>query len=178
MNKNINKRLEKSRELLKKNSKFYWDDQLQKLFEEAKDVIADKVKNGLTRFQTNRETALISDWSKTGIGFIMAQKYCNCERITPSCCKGGWEVSMVGSRFTNKAESDYAPIEGECLAVTYALHKTKFYTLGLDKLTICVDHKPLIGILNDTELERIENRRLRKLKEKTLGWRFKIIHVP
>jgi len=62
--------------------------------------------------------------------------------------------------------------------VTYALHKTKFYTLGLDKLTICVDHKPLIGILNDTELEIIENRRIRKLKEKTLGWRFKIIHVP
>ena len=61
------------RELLKKNSKFYWDDQLQELFKEAKDVIADKVKNGLTRFQTNRETALISDWSKTRIGFIMAQ---------------------------------------------------------------------------------------------------------
>ena len=38
------------KELLKKNSKFYWDLELQKLFEEAKNIIADKVKSGLTRF--------------------------------------------------------------------------------------------------------------------------------
>ena len=41
-----------------------------------------------------------------------------------------------------------------------------------------MDHKPLIGILNDTELEKISNRRLQKLKEKTFGWRFNVIHVP
>ena len=57
------------------------------------------------------------------------------------------------------AESNYAPIEGECLAVTYALDKTKYYTLGLDRLTVCVDHNPLLGILNqEIPLENIENR--------------------
>ena len=66
---------------------------------------------------------------------------------------------MIGSRFTNQAESNYAPIEGECLAVTYALEKTKYYTLRASKLIICVDHKPLLGILNDTALEKVENRR-------------------
>ena len=167
------------RELLKKNRKFYWDENLQKLFEEAKATIAKNVTDGLSRFETNRHTALLSDWSKTGIGFLMAQKYCGCSQINPTCCKGGWKVCMVGSRFTNQAESNYAPIEGECLAVTYALDKTKYYTLGLEKLTICVDHKPLLGILNeDTPLEKIENRRLIRLKEKTLGWRFKVIHIP
>ena len=50
--------------------------------------------------------------------------------------------------------------------------------MGLDKLTICVDHKPLLGIINDVEFEKIDNSRLFRLKEKTLGWRFKVIHLP
>ena len=59
-----------------------------------------------------------------------------------------------------------------------ALHKTRYYTQGCDKLLVCTDHKPLLGIWNDKEMEIIENPRLIRLKEKTLGWRFKIIHVP
>ena len=85
---------------------------------------------------------------------------------------------MVGSRFTNKAESNYAPIEGELLAVTYGLKKTRYYTLGSEKLTVCVDHKPLLGVLGETELEKIDNTRLEKLKEKNLGWRFRVVHAP
>ena len=85
---------------------------------------------------------------------------------------------MVGSRFINKAESNHAPIEGELLAVTYGLKKTRYYTLGSEKLTVCVDHKPLLGVLGETELEKIDNTRLEKLKEKTLGWRFRVVHTP
>ena len=166
------------RELLKKNCKFYWDNNLEKLFQEAKSEIADKVLDGLTRFEVNRETGLTTDWCKAGVGFMLSQKYCNCPNITPSCCVGGWRTCMVGSRFTNKSESNYAPIEGELLAVTYGLKKTKYYTLGSEKLTVCVDHKPLLGVLGDTELEKIDNTRLEKLKEKTLGWRFRIVHTP
>ena len=43
---------------------------------------------------------------------------------------------------------------------------------------ICTDHKPLLGVLNDRSMESIDNPRLVRLKEKTLGWRFKIIHIP
>ena len=165
------------RELLKKDRKFYWDEHLQKLFEEVKLDLVEKITEGLTRFETDRHTALMTDYSKTGIGFILSQKYCKCETISPVCCKGGWKVCLVGSRFTNQAESNYAPIEGELLAVTYGLKKTKYYTLGSEKLIIGVDHKPLLGILNDCPLEKIDNRRLSNLKEKTLGWRYKIIHI-
>ena len=166
------------RELLKTNSRWYWDETLQQLFEEAKKTITTRVVEGLTRFQLNRETGLITDWSKYGVGYILVQKYCDCREITPDCCKGGWQVAMVGSRFNNQAEGNYAPIEGECLAVTHGLNKTKYYTLGCDKLTVAVDHKPLLGILNDVELDRIENPRLRRLKEKTLGWNFRVVHIP
>ena len=58
---------------------------------------------------------------------------------------------------------------------TSALHKTRYYTKGCDKLLIGTDHKPLLGVLNDRTMESLDNPRL---KEKTLGWRFKIIHIP
>ena len=75
---------------------------------------------------------------------------------------------MLGSRFTNPAESNYTPVEGELLAVTCGLSKTKYYTLGSEKLTICVDHKPLLGILgNSCPMEKIDNSRISRLKEKT-----------
>ena len=41
-----------------------------------------------------------------------------------------------------------------------------------------MDHKPLLKILGDRKLEDIDNPRLLKLKEKTLNWRFKVVHVP
>ena len=45
---------------------------------------------------------------------------------------------MIGSSFTSPAESNYAPIEGECLAVAYALKKTRYYTQVCEKLLIGV----------------------------------------
>jgi hypothetical protein len=51
------------------------------------------------------------------------------------------------------AEADYARIEGECLGVASALHKTRYYTQGCNKLLIGTDHKPLLSVLNDRSLE-------------------------
>ena len=34
------------------------------------------------------------------------------------------------------------------------------------------------GVLNIRRLESIDKRRLRRLQEKTLGWRFSIVHIP
>ena len=41
-----------------------------------------------------------------------------------------------------------------------------------------VDHKPLLKILGDRCLEDIPNPRLRSLKEKSLRYRFRLVHVP
>ena len=39
-------------------------------------------------------------------------------------------------------------------------------------------HKPLLKIFGDRSLDEISNTRLRNLKEKTLGYRFRVIHIP
>ncbi|CAC5390778.1 unnamed protein product [Mytilus coruscus] len=87
-------------------------------------------------------------------------------------------ITLVGSRFTHPAESRYAPVEGEALAVVDALDKARYFVLGCDDLIIAVDHKPLLKIFSDRSLEDISNSRLRNLKEKSLRYRFRMIHVP
>ena len=170
--------LQPFRDLLKKTTAFYWDGVLQRLFEESKNRIADMVLEGITRFQVGKWTALMTDWCKSGVGYLLMQKYCECEEITPICCQGGWRVCMVGSRFTSAAEQNYSPVEGEMLGVADGLYKTRYYTLGCEKLVVGVDHKPLLGLLNGKSLDQIDNSRLLRLKEKTLGWKFRIIHIP
>ena len=76
---------------------------------------------------------------------------------------------MVGSSFNSPAESKYAPIEGECLGVASALHKTRYYTQGCDKLVIGTDHKPLLGLLNDRSLDSLDNPRLIRRRRRWVG---------
>ncbi|CAL4253457.1 unnamed protein product [Meganyctiphanes norvegica] len=87
-------------------------------------------------------------------------------------------MTLVGSRFTQPAESRYAPVEGEALGVVYALDKARYFVQGCTNLIIAVDHKPLLKLFSDRALEDIPNCRLRNLKEKTLRYRFRMIHIP
>lgn len=79
---------------------------------------------------------------------------------------------------THPAESRYAPVEGEALAVAEALDKSRHFVLGCKDLIIAVDHKPLLKLFGDRSLDNISNSRLRKLKEKTLRYRFHMVHIP
>ena len=166
------------RELLSPGTPFRWTDKLNDLFEESKFVIVRDIEEGVRIFDPQKPTCLATDWSKTGIGFWLFQKHCTCPKIRPFCCRTGWKVTLVGSRFTHPAESRYAPVEGEALAVADALDKARYFVLGCENLTIAVDHKPLLKIFTDRSLEDISNSRLRNLKEKTLRYRFQMIHIP
>ena len=111
------KRLQPLRLLLKPDHKFEWSDPINNLFEGSKDVIISEIDEGVRIFDKNKSTCLVTDWSKYGIGFWLLQRNCNCEKLAPFCCRGGWQIALVGSRFTHAAEYRYAPIEGEVLAV-------------------------------------------------------------
>ena len=74
---------------------------------------------------------------------------------------------FAGSRFTSDTEGRYSPVEGEALAVVFALKRAKHFTLGCQELLLAVDHKPLLGLLGNKNLEEVENPRLQNLKEKT-----------
>ena len=166
------------RDLLKPGN-WYWDETLDNVFEKSKQDIAKIIQQGVKSFEPNRPTILSTDWSKTGLGFALLQKHCRCSmHDAPNCCPTGWKLVFAGSRFTTSAESRYAPVEGEALAVTYGLEKSRMFTLGCGDLTVVTDHKPLVKILGDCNLDNIKNPRLFNLKEKTLLYRYNIKHVP
>ncbi|MEW8208358.1 MAG: RNase H-like domain-containing protein, partial [Candidatus Thiodiazotropha taylori] len=166
------------RQLLKPNTPFRWTDELRDLFEKSKQVIASEIEEGVSIFDPNRPTCLATDWSKDGIGYWLLQKHCHCDSCEPFCFHDGWKIALVGSRFTHAAESRYAPIEGDALAVADALDKCRYFVLGCQDLIIAVDHKPLLKLFSDRSLEDIPNSRLRNLKEKTLRYRFRMVHIP
>ena len=166
------------RHLLKPKTKFEWTEELDRAFQLSKENIISKIKSGVELFDINLPTCLATDFSITGVGFFLLQKTCACLSRVHTCCTDGWRLCLVGSRFLHDAETRYAPIEGEALAVAYSLHQCRYFVMGCKDLTVVTDHLPLLHILNDRSLADIGNRRLQNLKEKTLSYQFSIAHVP
>ena len=77
------------RELLKPSTPFYWNEQLDEIFEESKKKIVDQTTECVRIFDTNKSTYLATDWSKTGIGYVLLQKHCTCPCEKLSCCHDG-----------------------------------------------------------------------------------------
>ena len=69
-------------------------------------------------------------------------------------------------------------IEGEALAVAWALEQTRYFTLGCEELIVATDHKPLVGIFENKELSQITNPRIFRLKQRTLWWTFQMVYLP
>jgi len=54
-------------------------------------------------------------------------------------------------------------IELECLGATWAIDKCRQFLDGLPNFELIVDHKPLVPILNDYALDKLDNPRLLRL---------------
>ncbi|MEO2242304.1 MAG: DDE-type integrase/transposase/recombinase, partial [Candidatus Poseidoniia archaeon] len=72
----------------------------------------------------------------------------------------------------------YSPTEGEALAVAWGLEHARMFVLGCEKLLVSTDHKPLLGILRDRDLNSIPNPRILGIKERTLPYQFDIQYNP
>ena len=167
------------RHLLKPAEKWRWTEDINKVFEEARDVIANKVEEGVRLFDPKLPTGLLSDWCQEGIGHILCQKHCDCTAENDlNCCPTGWPVCSVGSRFCNTAESNYSPTDGEFTALVDALEKTSHFTLGCKSLTVGTDHMPLLPIIHSTNLGEIKTPRQQRLKERLMRWNLIATYVP
>ena len=127
-----------------------WTEQLDRAFQLSKETIVKKITSGVELFDTNLPTCLATDFSATGIGFFLLQKTYTCQSKVPTCCVNGWRLCLVGSRFLHNAETRYSSIKGKALAVAYALHQCRYFILGCKDLTVPIDHKPLLNILNQS----------------------------
>ena len=62
------------RKLLKPTTEFLWTQELQDCFEKSKEVIVEAVERGIKIYDPTRITALCTDWSKNGLGFMLVEK--------------------------------------------------------------------------------------------------------
>ena len=139
------------RHLLSQSQPFIWDKSMDTAFKLSKDKIIDLIVEGVASFDVDLITCLSPDYSKYGMGWILQQKTCSCQKIMPTCCADGWRLVLAGGHFCNQAEQKYSPIEGEGTAVARGLHDTKYYTMGCKHLYVATDHKSLVSVLGEPE---------------------------
>ena len=132
-------------------------------------------------FQLDRITALVTDWSIEGQSLGLWQKHCSCKGpVTIVCCRGGWKIVFMSSRFNNDAQSRYSPIEGEALTMYWAINKSDYFIFVCDKLYIGIDHKPILAFFRKNypkPLDQIVNNRLRKFVSESNELRFTIFYI-
>ena len=101
----VTDRIRSFRDLLGPDQPFAWTEHLDYLFSKSKTVIIDQIKQGVEIFDQTRPTCIATDWAQEGLGYWLSQKHCRFADARPFCCKSGWEVVLMGNRFTHGAES-------------------------------------------------------------------------
>ncbi len=146
------------RGLMKPKNAFVWSQDHSAAFSAVKQALIKPPV--LAPFDPKAPTMLQTDASRLkGLGYALMQKQ-----------EGKWRLIQCGSRFLSPAESRYAMIELELLAVVWAVtEKCWLYLKGLP-FELVIDHKPLIPILNSYTLDMIENPRLQRLKLKLMWY--------
>ena len=117
--------------LLKKNTEWVWSKKCQEDFDELKARLTSDPVLRLPNFSL--PFILTTDWSKVAIGAVLSQ-------IDPET---GFDHPVAfKSRLLNSAERNYAPTEGECLALVWAVEKFRVFLDGRH-FTVYTDHQAL-----------------------------------
>ena len=150
------------RPLLKSSNEFMWDSVHEDAFRAVKEALASPPV--LSFFQPGRPLRLETDASvKNGLGYVLWQQQTD----------DSWRILQCGSRFLSDAETRYAVIELECLAVTWAVRKCSLYLFGCS-FEVVTDHRSLVPILNNYYLDQIENPRLQRLVMKLRPYQLRV----
>lgn len=147
------------RELLKGDVAFKWLPHHDKCLEEIKNTIASAP--ALKTFDVNKEITIETDASQFGLGSCLMQE--------------GKPIAFA-SRSLNDAETRYAQIEKELLAVVFACQKFHYYVYGR-KVSVRSDHKPLVNIMRK-EFSKIPSSRLQRMRIRLLRYQIDLKYVP
>ena len=153
------------RELLKKDIQFQWLEEHDKAFNDTKSLLLRDMS--VQPFDTSKVTHLLTDASRSGLGFALIQLNEDGRKSLVTC----------GSRSLSDPESRYAVIELECLAVRWAVEKCRHFLAGAKHFQVTTDHRPLVGAFNKT-LDDVANARIQRWREWLASYTFDVVWVP
>lgn len=130
---NLASKLRPLHELLNKSKQWKWTEKCEKAFKDVKCTLTQS--EVLTHFNPSLPVQLACDASPYGVGAVLSH-------VMPS---GDERPIAFASRTLNKAESNYAQIEREALAIVFGVKKFHQYLFGR-KFTLLTDHRPLTSI--------------------------------
>lgn len=130
---NLANMLKPLHELLNKTKQWKWTDRCEEAFKKVKTALAQS--EALTHFNPNLPLQLACDASPYGVGAVVSH-------IMPS---GEERPIAFASRTLSKAESNYAQIEREALAIVFGVKKFHQFLFGR-RFTLLTDHRPLTSI--------------------------------
>ena len=106
----------------------------------------------LALYNPHFETNISADSSSYGLGAVFLQK----QRQSDPC----WKPVAYASRSHTETECRYTQVEKEALACTWVAEKFADYVLG-KMFTMETDHKPLVSLLGNKNLDNLPPRILR-----------------
>lgn len=152
-------------QLLKKNTKFLWNEQYEHAFQEVKTIIAsDQI---LMHFDLKLPIVVSTDASQEGIAAALSHRTTD----------GSLRPVVFISRTLSDAERNYSVLDKEALAVYWATKKLHHYLMG-QNFTIQTDDAPLVTIYGENKpvLQMISNR-LQRWALFLSGFSYKIEHI-
>ncbi|XP_064461149.1 uncharacterized protein K02A2.6-like isoform X4 [Ornithodoros turicata] len=160
---NMSSKLKPLYELLQKDKKWKWSAQAELAFEESKKLLTqDSV---LTFYDPRKPLGLVCDASPYGVGAVLFH-----------VINGEEKPIAYASRTLSKAESGYAHIEKEALAVVFGVKRLHKFLYGRE-FTIYSDHLPLAGLLGQTKpIPQMAAARMQRWMLMLLAYRYKWVY--
>lgn len=152
------------RDLLKRENEWLWDNPQKQAFNHVKNLLSSAPI--LAHYATDKKTLLSADSSSYGIGACLKQKQTD----------GHYKPVFYISRSLTPTEQRYAQVEKEALAVTWACEKFAEYITGLKDLTIETDHKPLLSLLGNKNIDELSPR-LQRFRMRLMRFKYEIVYT-
>lgn len=162
---NLSELCQPLRILLHKDIQWVWNHEQQQSFEKIKQALM--TAPTLSFYSPAYETKVSSDSSSYGVGAVLLQR---------SSKDSAWSPVAYASRTLNVAETRYAQIEKEALALTWAVDRFQDYLIGM-KFIIETDHKPLVPIFSTKPICELSTR-LQRFRLKLTRYNYSIQYVP